>query len=110
MRARVETGRHIQRERFRRSGAQCNAEMSPHQLRRWCDLGSPSRADRTSHRRLGLSAPAYDRLLKVARASLRERDRIPLLHTCAVRTVDVEFRDHPRQSALPGHESRRCIP
>ena len=68
IRARVEAARQIQRERFRRSGAQCNAEMSSRQLRRWCELDpSSKRLIEQAIARLGLSARAYDRVLKVAR-------------------------------------------
>ena len=64
----METARQIQRERFRRSGAQCNGEMSSRQLRRWCELDDPSRRLlEQALERLGLSARAYDRVLKVAR-------------------------------------------
>src|SRR5207248_8031074 len=42
IRERVEAARHIQRERFRRSAAQCNAEMNARHLRRCCELDSPS--------------------------------------------------------------------
>src|SRR5437868_1210317 len=68
IRGRVEAARQIQRDRFRRSGAQSNAEMSSRQLRRWCELDPLSRRlieQAIAH--LGLSARAYDRVLKVAR-------------------------------------------
>src|SRR5437660_7512183 len=68
IRERVEAARQIQRERFRRSGAQSNAEMSSRQLRRWCELDPSSRRlIEQAIARLGLSARAYDRVLKVAR-------------------------------------------
>ena len=68
IRGRVQAARQIQRDRFRRSGAQSNAEMSSRQLRRWCELDPLSRRlieQAIAH--LGLSARAYDRVLKVAR-------------------------------------------
>ena len=68
IRDRVETARQIQRDRFRRSQAECNAEMSTRQLRRYCEL-APSSRRLLEHAvaRLGLSARGYDRVLKVSR-------------------------------------------
>lgn len=68
IRGRVEAARSTQRERFRRSHAECNAEMSTRQLRRFCEL-APSSRRLLEHAvaRLGLSARGYDRVLKVAR-------------------------------------------
>ena len=83
IRERVENARHIQRERFRRSGAQCNAEMSSRQLRRHCELDAPSRRlIEQALARLGLSARAYDRVLKVARtiADLAGSERLESAH------------------------------
>jgi len=68
IRERVESARRIQRERFRRSHADCNAEMSTRQMRRFCEP-EPSSRRLLEHavERLGLSARGYDRVLKVAR-------------------------------------------
>ena len=80
---RVEAARRIQRERFRRSGAQSNAEMSSRQLRRWCELDAASRRlIEQAIARLGLSARAYDRVLKVARtiADLAATERLDSAH------------------------------
>lgn len=68
IRDRVENARVIQRERFRRSMLQSNAEMTPRHLRKYCELDASSRVilDHAVSR-LGLSARAYDRILKVAR-------------------------------------------
>src|SRR5207253_3267589 len=66
IRARVETARAIQRERFRRVTIRCNAEMSSRHMRRHCELDAPSRRLLlTAIERLGLSARAHDRILKV---------------------------------------------
>jgi magnesium chelatase family protein len=68
IRERVEAAREIQRERFRRAGIQCNAEMSSRQMRRHCELDPLSRRLLTAAiERLGLSARAHDRILKVSR-------------------------------------------
>jgi magnesium chelatase family protein len=68
IRERVEKARHVQRERFRRSHCECNAEMSTRQMRKFCELG-PSSRRLLEHAvaRLGLSARGYDRVLKVSR-------------------------------------------
>lgn len=68
IRERVEAARAIQRERFRRTAIQCNAEMTSRHLRRYCELDSASRQMLTNAiERLSLSARAHDRILKVAR-------------------------------------------
>jgi magnesium chelatase family protein len=68
IRERVEKARQIQRERFKRSAIQSNGEMTGRHLRKYCELDSPSRKLlEGALERLGLSARAYDRVLKVAR-------------------------------------------
>jgi magnesium chelatase family protein len=69
IRSRVCAARAIQQERFRADvGIYCNAQMATREIRRYCAL-STSCADllRTAVESLGLSARAYDRILKVAR-------------------------------------------
>ena len=68
IRVRVEAARQIQRERFRRSHCESNAEMSTRQMRKFCET-APSSRRLLEHAvaRLGLSARGYDRVLKVAR-------------------------------------------
>lgn len=65
---RVEKAREVQRERFRGTKVHCNAQMTPRQIRKFCE------PDAAGHRllelvteRLGFSARAYTRILKVAR-------------------------------------------
>jgi len=68
IRERVEAARAVQRERFRRTSIRCNAEMSSRHMRRFCELDPASRRlllAAIDH--LGLSARAYDRILKVSR-------------------------------------------
>lgn len=68
IRNRVEAARQMQRERFSRSGIQCNGEMGTRHLRKYCSLGADSRKLlEAALQRLGLSARGYDRILKVAR-------------------------------------------
>ncbi len=71
--------RQIQRDRFRRAHVQCDAEMTTRQMRRWCELDPASRKLLTAAiERLGLSARAHDRILKVSRtiADLGGRETI----------------------------------
>ena len=65
---RVERARNIQLQRFRGTKVHCNAQMTSRHIRKYCDL------DAAGHRlleivteKLGLSARAYTRILKVAR-------------------------------------------
>ena len=79
IRARVESARSIQRERLNA----CNAEMTPRHMRRFCELDAPSkRLLIAAIDRLGLSARAHDRILKVARtiADLAGVERIDSAH------------------------------
>jgi magnesium chelatase family protein len=69
VRRRVEQAREIQRERFRGvRGVHANAHMSARDLRRYCRLSDPVESIlRQAVGRLGLSARAYHRVLKIAR-------------------------------------------
>ena len=83
IRARVEAARQIQRERFRRAHIQSNAEMTTRHMRRWCELDDSSRKLlKAAVDRLGLSARAHDRILKVSRtiADLSGRGAIEASH------------------------------
>jgi magnesium chelatase family protein len=83
IRERVEKARQVQRERFKRATIECNAEMSSRHLRRYCELDAPSRRILLSAiERLGLSARAHDRILKVARtiADLDACERLGSAH------------------------------
>lgn len=69
IRARVEAAREIQRRRFARSPrVHCNAQMGPRMIRSVCALDSAGQQLIASViDRLGMSARAHDRILKVAR-------------------------------------------
>lgn len=69
MRERVLRAREIQNKRFRQSKiVHCNAMMSTKMVRQYCALDAESdRLLEFSMNKLGLSARAYDRILKVAR-------------------------------------------
>ncbi|MFL6229776.1 MAG: YifB family Mg chelatase-like AAA ATPase [Pyrinomonadaceae bacterium] len=70
IRARVAAARQRQSERFRGEGIFSNAQMSPRQIRRHCKIDSEcERLLESAMARLGLSARAYDRILKVSRTA-----------------------------------------
>ena len=68
IRERVRRARAVQLERFAGEGIHCNAQMSTAQMRKYCMLDGPSQdLLKAAMERFGLSARAYDRILKVAR-------------------------------------------
>ncbi|MBA3805638.1 MAG: magnesium chelatase, partial [Acidobacteria bacterium] len=70
IRERVIGAREIQRERFREAGIFSNAQMPSKLIRRHCPLDSESeKLLESAMTRLGLSARAYDRILKVSRTA-----------------------------------------
>ena len=100
IRRRVLAARERQRGRFGGASA-CNAAMTPRQLRRACRLGDPARAFlRTAIERLGFSARAYDRVLRVARtiADLEGAAGIAEAHLAEA----VQYRVFDRPLRLPG--------
>ena len=83
IRDRVIRARARQIERFRSEGIFSNAAMSPRLIRRYCRIDADSEAmlERAMNR-LGLSARAYDRILKVSRtiADLDDSEDIQSAH------------------------------
>ncbi|PXY00889.1 magnesium chelatase [Marinifilum breve] len=69
IRARVEHARQIQEDRFKdEEGMHCNAQMSSKLLRKYCQPDEAGNALlKTAMEKVGLSARAYDRILKVSR-------------------------------------------
>jgi magnesium chelatase family protein len=68
VRARVVAARAVQAERLAGTSAHCNAQMTSPQVRRFCALDAAGQSlMRMALERLGLSARAYDRILKVSR-------------------------------------------
>jgi len=83
IRARIEAARSRQLERFRGRGVYCNAQMVNRDLRLHCQLDRPAeRLIEQAMQRLGLSARAYARILKVARtiADLDAAERLAATH------------------------------
>ncbi|MEO8381932.1 MAG: YifB family Mg chelatase-like AAA ATPase [Acidobacteriota bacterium] len=83
IRDRVEAARAIQRHRFRKAAITCNAEMASRHVRKVCELDTASRRLLIAAiERLGLSARAHDRILKVARtiADLAACEQIDTAH------------------------------
>ncbi|MBN2366990.1 MAG: ATP-binding protein, partial [Calditrichaeota bacterium] len=69
IRARVQQAREIQLQRFKgKKNLYCNADMQTKDIRAYCRLDDHSEEIlKTAITRLGLSARAYDRILKVSR-------------------------------------------
>ncbi len=83
IRERVNRARKLQEERYKGSGITCNARLTPAMLEKYCILSPEAeKALRLAFERMGLSARAYDRLLKVARtiADLDGAERIETPH------------------------------
>jgi magnesium chelatase family protein len=68
IRERVTRAREIQQKRFKDDTIHANAHMKPRHLRKYCKIDSDCQAlMETAMNRLGLSARAYNRVLKVSR-------------------------------------------
>jgi magnesium chelatase family protein len=78
IRERVDRARTLQRERFtQRAGIYANAHMAPRDIRAFCRVTDGADALlKTALTRLGLSARAYHRILKIAR-TIADLDRAP---------------------------------
>ena len=97
IRERVQRAREIQNERFRGTGITCNARITPDILRDVCTLTSDANALlKDVFDRLGLSARAYDKILKVARTvadmdGSRDIDKAHISRAVRYRTLDRKF-------------------
>lgn len=83
IRKRVNRAREIQRERFKGTSVSCNAKMSPKMTKEYCLLSEEaSGLLKMSFEKLGLSARAYDKILRIARtiADLEESENIEFAH------------------------------
>jgi len=94
IRERVKKAREIQQQRFREDGIFCNAQMQSRQLRTYCKIDKQAKQlMRDAFERLGLSARAHDRILKVARtiADLAGEEAVQSVHVAEAiqyRTLD----------------------
>lgn len=80
---RVNRARQIQRERFKGTDVKCNAKMTPRMTKEYCVLGNEANELlKLSFEKLGLSARAYDKILRIARtiADLEESKEIAANH------------------------------
>lgn len=83
IRERVNAARVIQIKRYEGTGITCNARLTPALLKKYCVMSeAASNILRAAFDRLGMSARAYDRLLKVARtiADLDKSENIEASH------------------------------
>jgi len=97
IRHRVFAARGIQTQRYQEGPTHCNAQLRPGQLRKYCRLDGPGRAlIEQAVRRLGLSARAYMRILRIARtiADLNGSDGICAAHVAEA----VQYRSLDRPS------------
>ncbi len=83
IRERVNKARQIQNERYKGTGITCNARLTPAMLKKYCQMTDDAAALlQASFDNLGMSARAYDRILKVARtvADLAGSENIDMIH------------------------------
>lgn len=83
IRERIAAAREIQLQRFRGKKMFCNAQMGTQEVKRYCHVDDESKELlEMAVNRLGFSARAYSRVLKVARtiADLNKEDRVSPVH------------------------------
>ncbi len=77
IRRRVAVARNVQHKRFARSKIFCNAQMTSRQIRSHCRIDAASdRLLETAIDKLGLSARAHNRIIKIAR-TLADLEQVP---------------------------------
>ena len=97
IRERVNNSRDIQLERFTKEKIYSNSQMNPKQIRKYCILDEESKnVLKMAMDKMGLSARAYDRILKVSRtiADLEGKDNIQINHISEAvqyRSLDRKF-------------------
>ena len=81
IRQRVIAARKIQEDRYKNhKGIHCNAQMNQKLFRQWCDIDTDCQnLMKAAMDRLGLSARAYDRILKVAR-TIADLEAAPVIN------------------------------
>ncbi len=97
IRERVNRARKIQIERYRGTGVSCNARLTPALLKKYCETDEAASGYlQLAFDRLGMSARAYDRILKIARtvADLDGSEKIKREHifsAISFRTLDKKY-------------------
>lgn len=97
IRARVNKARKIQQERFKGTGVKCNARMTAEMTGKYCVLTEgAAKMLKSSFDALGLSARAYDKILRVSRtiADLDSAEIIDVKHIAEAlryRSLDRKF-------------------
>lgn len=98
IRTRVKKARKVQLQRFESEAKIfCNAHMQSREIREYCEIDTPSKELlKIAITRLGLSARAYDRILKVSRtiADLEDEEHILTQHVSEAiqyRSLDRDF-------------------
>ena len=98
IRARILAARDTQRQRLASFGVACNAQMAGRAMRRFCKLdGECARLLEKAMKHVGLSARAYDRILRVSRtiADLEGSESIESKHVAEAiqyRSLDRSYR------------------
>ena len=96
IRKRVNKARKIAFERYKEYGIYSNSELTPKLINKYCKLGREEKEIlQNAFEKLGFSARAYGRILKVARtiADLDEKENIELKHI----TEAIKYRDLDRK-------------
>lgn len=96
IRKRVNRARKIGQERYKEYGIYSNAELTPALTEKYCKLGKKEKEIlKDAFEKLGFSARAYGRILKVARtiADLDEKENIELKHIAEA----IKYRDLDRK-------------
>ena len=98
IRQRVIAARKIQEERYKNHpGIHCNAQMNTQLFRQYCEIDQPCQdLMKRAMDKLGLSARAYDRILKVAR-TIADLDDSPSITTTHLSEA-INFRSLDRDS------------
>ncbi len=100
IRTRVESARSIQSQRFIRTKIYCNAQMSSRHIKKYCGIDEPSSSLLESAiDKLGLSARAYNRILKIARtiADIESSNEILVDHISEA----IQYRNLDRRKQFP---------
>ena len=97
---RVDGARKIQTKRYEKTSILCNANLTPHMLREFCQVSEQGmKALKNAFEKMGMSARGYDRILKVARtiADLDGSEIIELPHISEAlqyRSLDRKYWQH----------------